>query len=129
MENHHGLLPPPEKLSSIKEGKSDKSSVLTLLGSPTLKSGFDENTWYYINQKTEQKGIFKPNIAEQNVLEVHFDKNGTVESVKQNNKLANAEIDPSDKITDNTGRRLSFWEQFFGSVVPATGGMQNSKKP
>ena len=66
----------------IKKGESSRSDVLKNLGSPTSKSTFDNNVWYYIGQKTEKRGVFDPKVVEEKIYLVAFDDEGIVEAIQ-----------------------------------------------
>ena len=59
--------------------KSNKNDIYELLGPPSIKSVFDNNTWIYIERKKESTSIFKlgkKKLKKNNVLVVEIDKKG-----------------------------------------------------
>ena len=71
------------QVEEVKAGVSKRSDVLRTLGSPTTKSTFDNNVWYYIGQETEKRGIFDPKVTKERIFLVAFDEEGTLEAVKE----------------------------------------------
>jgi thiamine-phosphate pyrophosphorylase len=51
VEKHHGINALSKKHQDIIVNKSNKNDIVLILGSPSTKSTFDENTWYYIERK------------------------------------------------------------------------------
>src|SRR5437016_2892977 len=76
-----GNLPTPEQLTQIKPGVTDKASVTALLGSPSSIASFDDATWYYISQKSQELAFFQPEVRDPEVVAVVFDKDGIVKDV------------------------------------------------
>ncbi len=70
-----GNLPDPDKLAEIKPGKHSRDDVAEILGSPSSIGVFDQETWYYISKRTEAVAFFEPEVAERQVIIVHFNKN------------------------------------------------------
>ncbi|HKX09602.1 MAG TPA: outer membrane protein assembly factor BamE [Stellaceae bacterium] len=110
-----GNLPTPEQLSQIKPGVTDKASVTALLGSPSSIASFDETTWYYISQKTEDLAFFKPEARDPEVVAVVFDKEGLVTDVHKTSSKQPRTIQPVARTTPAPGKELSFIEQLIGN--------------
>ena len=110
-----GNLPTAEQLSQIKPGVSDKASVTRVLGSPSSIASFDDTTWYYISQKTEELAFFKPEVRDPEVVAVSFDKDGTVKDVQNLRSKSPRGIEPVARTTPAPGKELSFIEQLLGN--------------
>ena len=64
----------------IKEGITNKSTIIENLGPPSIKNPFNKNVMYYVSQKM-RKEIGRENQFEKIIiLELHFNKNNTVKS-------------------------------------------------
>jgi outer membrane protein assembly factor BamE (lipoprotein component of BamABCDE complex) len=110
-----GNLPTADQLSQIKPGVTDKASVTALLGSPSSVASFDDTTWYYISQKSEELAFFKPEARDPEVVAVVFDKDGVVKDVHKTSSKAPHAIDPVARTTPAPGKELSFIEQLIGN--------------
>jgi outer membrane protein assembly factor BamE (lipoprotein component of BamABCDE complex) len=110
-----GNLPPPNVLSEIKPGTTDKETVTRLLGSPSSVSTFDNNTWYYISQKTEELAFFKPEVTDQEVVTVSFGNDGVVSEVQTTGMDSRRQVEPVARTTPAPGKELSFIEQLLGN--------------
>lgn len=71
------------QLEQVVIGIHTRTDVLRLLGSPTTIAPFDEQTWYYIGQETEKRGILDPDVKEERIVRAQFDDNGVVQSLEQ----------------------------------------------
>lgn len=110
-----GNLPTADQLSQIKPGVTDKASVTALLGSPSSVASFDDTTWYYISQKSQELAFFKPEARDPEVVAVVFDKDGVVTDVRKTSSKAPHAIEPVARTTPAPGKELSFIEQLIGN--------------
>ncbi len=97
-------------------GQSRKEDVAAILGSPSARSTFGDETWYYIQARKETRGLLAPEIAEQNVAAIHFDANQVVASVDTHTKADSVPVVMVDKTTPTQGRELGALEQLLGNV-------------
>ncbi len=110
-----GNLPTPELLSQIKPGVTDKATVTRILGSPSSVAEFDANTWYYISQKTKAVAFFKPELVDQEVVAIDFDKDGMVRDIRRRGMDDRVAVAPNPNATPAPGREFTFWEQLVGN--------------
>ena len=71
------------QLAQVTAGVSSRSDVLRNLGSPTTKSTFDNNVWYYIGQETEKRGILDPEITSERIILAAFDDEGILQTLSE----------------------------------------------
>ncbi len=112
----HGYIADEVQPSEIKPGDDTRSSVLSQLGSPSTKSTFDENTWFYISDIQERFAYFKPVVAERRIVAIRFSKDDKVDEVLQYTAGDGKVISYAARETPTRGRELGLWEQIFGSV-------------
>jgi len=110
-----GNLPTADQLSQVKPGVTDKASITALLGSPSTIASFDDTTWYYISQKSEELAFFRPEAHDPEVIAVVFDKDGIVKDVHKTTSKAPHTIEPVARTTPAPGKELSFIEQLIGN--------------
>ena len=110
-----GNLPTADQLSQIQPGVSDKASVTRVLGSPSSIASFDDATWYYISQRSEELAFFKPEARDPEVVSVTFDKDGIVKDVQKQSSKSPREIEPVARTTPAPGKELSLLEQLIGN--------------
>lgn len=111
-----GNIPEAGKLAQIKPGSTDKATVIQLLGSPSTVAAFDPNTWYYVGEKIQpEAAIFPDKVLQQDVLAIHFTKDGVVTSIDHRG-LADAEaVVPNPNATPAPGREFTLMEQLIGN--------------
>ncbi len=112
----HGFMPNPGLLSQVEAGAQDKNEIREILGTPSAVSTFDDQTWYYVTQRTENLAFFKPEIIEQRVLAISFDTSNIVADVSTYTLEDGLWVDPIDRKTPTAGKELSIIQQLFGNV-------------
>jgi outer membrane protein assembly factor BamE (lipoprotein component of BamABCDE complex) len=123
---NRGNLVEADRLALVQVGSS-KDEVFQTLGSPTMISTFDDNTWYYMGQRTEQTAFFSPEIMDRQIVVVHFDDKDKVTSIdKRGRDQTIASVDTVERATPSSGRELTFLEQLVGNVGRFGG---DKKKP
>ena len=112
----HGFMPDKELVEQIRPGVHDEDSVASLLGHPTSKAGFRQDTWLYIERKSQQLAFFAPEVTEQKVLAIDFDKDGIVRDVRHLSLKDANQIQLVQRETPTRGKELTMMEQFFGNL-------------
>ncbi len=112
-----------DRITQVKTGSSSKNDVFEALGSPSIVSTFDDNTWYYIGQRTEREAFFKPVITDRKVIAVQFDDTDHVKSMDRIGLDQAVDIEPLEQTTPAVGRDITFMEQLIGNI-----GRPSSKK-
>lgn len=112
----HGNLPDPELVAEIRSGSQARQDVVALLGSPSAVSTFEDDTWYYIGEKTTKFAFFKPTVLQRNILVVLFDGDGRVSGTKSYTLADARDVDPVDRVTPTEGRELTLLQQLLGNI-------------
>ncbi len=115
MANRGNLLD-QEKIASLKPGVSNRDSVLNTLGSPSARASFNDNTWYYIGQRTEQYSFLDPEVTEQQLITVVFDENGVMQKLEQTDKDKIAAVNPASGATPTFGHETTWIQDLFGNI-------------
>ena len=116
MVQTRGHVKAPEWEEVIQPGVAGREEVLQTLGSPSTRSSFGQETWYYITTKRESYAFFKPEITDQDVLAVTFDSSGLVENIEKVGKEGLSEVDYTSRETPTAGHELTFMEQLLGNM-------------
>jgi outer membrane protein assembly factor BamE (lipoprotein component of BamABCDE complex) len=131
------LLPPPQvrgnkvdadQLQELVPGTSTKADVTAVIGSPTARATFDDNTWLYISELTRQRIGRTLGELNQNVVVLNFDDKGVLTTVRKVDKEAALPVSMVARTTPSPGTEASFMQQLLGNIgrfnpVPgATGG-------
>ena len=112
----HGNLPDDDALARIEPGKQGRTDIVNLLGPPSVRSNFQDGTWYYVGQKQTQFAFFEPDIKERNVLVLTFDSQDRLTGKQLYNMADAREIDPVDRETPTEGRDLTIVQQLLRNV-------------
>ena len=116
-----------DRIAQVRPGLSSKNDVYEALGSPSMVSTFDDNTWYYVGQRTETEAIFAPVVTDSKVILVRFDDTDHVRTIDRVGLEQLKTIEPLDKATPAAGRDLTFMEQLLGNIG-RTGSDKKKKK-
>ncbi len=119
--DQRGNLPEKTAIEQIQPGVTDKATVTRLLGSPSSIAAFDADTWYYISQKSKSVAFFKPELLDQQVVAIKFDKDGLVRDVRHRGMEDRQEVTPNPNATPAPGREFSFIEQLIGNFGKFSG--------
>jgi outer membrane protein assembly factor BamE (lipoprotein component of BamABCDE complex) len=111
-----GYVPDDETLAGVEQGVDTKNAVVTKLGSPSTIATFDDDTWIYVNKRSEVFAFFEPTVLSQNVVAINFDPEGRVEEIRRFTLEDGRLIDPITRKTPTQGRELGLLEQLFGNV-------------
>jgi len=98
-----------QSLAKVTVGKTDKRAALELLGTPTTTSTVGGDAWYYIGQKMHRALAFMPpEMTDQNVLAVYFDKGGKVTRIANYGMKDGKVFDFVSRTTPTGGQEPSF---------------------
>jgi len=111
-----GQIPDPVKLASIQPGVQTRKEVAKLLGSPSSVTTFGDNTWYYVSRRTTQIAFLTPDVLEQRVIAINFNKKGVVRSVRQFGLDDATNISPVSRTTPTKGKQLTILDQMIGNL-------------
>jgi outer membrane protein assembly factor BamE (lipoprotein component of BamABCDE complex) len=111
-----GSLVDPDALRELIPGTSSRADVTSLIGSPTARATFDDNTWIYISQQTSTRIGRTPGVRSQKVTILTFDQNGILRSIQQRTKADSEPIAMAAGATPSPGSEASFLQQLFGNV-------------
>lgn len=108
-------------LEKIIPGESRQALVQQFLGSPSTKSDFGAETWYYMARSYSSQAFFKPKLVEQRVVAIEF-QNGVVTSIHKYSTNDAKDIAFIKQVTPAEGHDVGIAGQLLGNV-----GRFNSK--
>ena len=111
-----GYTTDAEDFKQIVIGQSRSEDVAAVLGTPTTRSSFGDEIWYYISLRRETQGLFAPQIADQQVTAIHFDADHVVKQVETRTKADAKNVQVVDTVTPTEGRHLTIMEQLLGNL-------------
>jgi outer membrane protein assembly factor BamE (lipoprotein component of BamABCDE complex) len=103
------------RMAEVVPGVSTRLNVLKSLGSPTTVAPFDDNTWYYIGQTTEKRGVLDPEVVDEKIVVVAFNDEGIVERAEELD-TDRLDIPKVRRKTQTGGNEVTFLEQFLGNL-------------
>ena len=112
----HGFQALDVKPTDLKVGDDTKSTVLERLGSPSVRSTFDPNVWFYVSQSVNQKAFYRPRVTQREVVAVSFDADEKVKNIDRLTLKDGKLIAFNGRKTPTRGRELTILEQLLGNV-------------
>ena len=117
------------QLKDLVPGTSTRVDVTSLVGSPTAKAAFDDNTWIYISEVTQPRVGRIQGVKSQDVVEMTFNDAGILRSIKHMNEADAKPVSVIARTTPSPGSESSFMQQLLGNVgrfsaagLPGSGG-------
>ena len=113
---NRGYMTKFSDFSQIQPNISTKQDVMQALGSPTTKSVFAPETWYYLGKEQTKETFFDPEIRSFSGYKITFNEAGTVSNIEMQDKSANRSFDVSEEVTETSGNEITFFQQIFGNL-------------
>jgi outer membrane protein assembly factor BamE (lipoprotein component of BamABCDE complex) len=123
-----GNLPIEEVVEQIKEGRQTREQITELIGTPSTVALFDDETWYYIGERTETVAFFTPTVLERKIIAIRFDKGGKVAAVDRYDLEDARAIEPVSRVTPTKGRELTILQQIVGNVGRFSGNSNKNRQ-
>ncbi len=118
-----------DQLKELVPGTSTRTDVTSLLGSPSARATFDDNTWFYISETTRTRVGRTPGVMAQDVTVLKFDQAGVLLDVKHLNQDDSRDVSVVSRVTPSPGSDASFMQQLLGNVGKFnTGGSPGSTR-
>lgn len=96
---------------------SSQEQVLLVLGTPSTVATVNGEAFFYISQTAQKVAFLKPEITDQKVLAVYFDKNKRVSRIAQYGMKDGKVFDFVSQTTPTSGEDLSLIKQLIGLVT------------
>jgi outer membrane protein assembly factor BamE (lipoprotein component of BamABCDE complex) len=106
----------PEDLKALTPGTSTRADVTALVGSPTTRAAFDDNTWIYISETTANRIGRTPGVLDQNVVVMTFNEQGVLSTVESKTKDDSLPVQVVTRTTPSPGTEASFLQQLLGNI-------------
>lgn len=105
-----------DAIKQLTPGTTTAADVTALLGSPTARETFDDNSWIYISQITRPRVGRLPGVLQQRVVVLNFDNNGVLQHVKVYDKADSKNVTMAPGTTPTPGAQASVLQQLFGNI-------------
>jgi outer membrane protein assembly factor BamE (lipoprotein component of BamABCDE complex) len=108
-----GYIIPDGALEQIPIGSSQEQ-VLMVLGTPSTVATVSGEAFYYISQRAERSVAFlQPNLVDQRVVAVYFDRNRRVERLANYGLKDGKVFDYVTRTTPTTGKEVNYINAMF----------------
>ncbi|HJS85640.1 MAG TPA: outer membrane protein assembly factor BamE [Acetobacteraceae bacterium] len=119
-----------EQLKQLVPGVSSQTDAAALLGSPTAKDTFDQNTWIYVSELTRPVVGGTLAIENQHVVKLRFDDRGVLRDVTTLGRRDALPARIVSRTTPAPGTEASVLQQLFGNIGRFNpGGLGGSPAP
>lgn len=117
----HGHVITNDMLSQVTVGSS-REQVELVLGTPSTTSNLNGEAYYYISQTTKTTAFLAPDIVDQRVVAVYFDKDGYVRDMGNYGLQDGKVVDFISRKTRTGGSDYGFLTQVLrGAASPSVG--------
>ncbi|WP_242011873.1 outer membrane protein assembly factor BamE [Acetobacter oeni] len=111
-----GSLIEADDYKQLKPGSSNRADALDLLGSPTARATFDDNTWIYVSMMTVPQPANFPKITKQQVVVLNFDQAGTLRVLRTLNLKDAKHPGMIQEKTPTPGTKINILQEILGNV-------------
>lgn len=105
-----------DQLKELVPGTSTRADVTALVGSPTARATFDDNTWLYVSEVTQPRVARTQAVLKQNVVVLSFNDQGVLQDVKRLGQEDSIPVAMVSRTTPSPGTEASFLQQLFGNI-------------
>ena len=103
-------------LAQLVPGTSTRADVTALIGSPTAKATFDDNTWLYIGEVTKPVIGATNAVLDQKVVVLTFDQQGVLRGIDHKGPDDSVPVSVVSRTTPSPGNDATFLQQLLGNV-------------
>ncbi|WP_159726711.1 outer membrane protein assembly factor BamE [Methylosinus sp. Ce-a6] len=114
---NRGAIVEERKVAQVKVGMSAQQ-VLALLGTPSTTSTIGGDAWYYFSQRIERQLAFMPpEVADQHILAVYFDKAKKVQRIADYGLKDGKVVDFLARTTPTAGAEFNFIRNMLAKLT------------
>lgn len=119
-----GIHVDADQLKELVPGTSTQADVTALIGSPTARATFDDNTWLYIGEKTQPRIGRTLAVVDQQVVMLTFTDRGVLQNIETRNQGDALPVSVIARTTPSPGTEAGFFQQLFGNIGRFSPGSQ-----
>lgn len=105
-----------EQVAQLVPGTSTRADALALLGSPTARAAFDDNTWIYIGELTKPVIAATNRVEDQQAVTLNFDERGVLRRIERKTSEDAVPVSVVARSTPTPGNDISFLQLLLGNV-------------
>lgn len=106
----------PERLEQLVVGIATRADALSVLGSPTARATFDDNTWIYISEMTKPVIAATNTVRDQSVVLLTFDSKGVLRKTDQKGLKDGYDVGMAAGATPSPGNETTFLQELLGNI-------------
>ncbi|NJO56233.1 MAG: outer membrane protein assembly factor BamE [Rhodospirillales bacterium] len=112
----HGNPIDPDQLARLAPGRTSKTDVVGMFGSPSNIPPFDDNTWLYMSNRERTLAFFAPNRWMRQVVVLTFDASNVLQSVETLGLEDGREVELVSRETPSFGQSPTVIQQMLGNL-------------
>jgi len=105
-----------EQLAQLVPGTSSRADATALIGSPTARATFDDNTWLYITETTKPVIGATNTVRDQQVTILKFDQAGILRGIERKGADDAVPVSVATRTTPAPGSDATLMQQLLGNV-------------
>ena len=106
----------PERLGQLVVGTATRADAVTVLGSPTAKATFDDNTWIYISEMTKPAIGATNTVRDQATVVLTFDSKGVLRKTDTKTFKDGFDVAMAAGSTPSPGNETTFLQELLGNI-------------
>ena len=111
-----GNMVDADTLKELVPGTTTRADVTSLIGTPTAKATFDDNTWIYISEVTRPIIGGTLGVDDQRVVVLSFDQAGVLRNIQTKSQKDSQPVQVVSRTTPSPGSSASILQQLLGNV-------------
>jgi len=118
VSKNHGFKSLETKFEKIVINQTNKNDIIDLIGSPSTKSDFNKNKWFYIERRKTNQSLIKlgyKKIEKNDILMVEFNNRGILKNKKIFNLKDMNKIKYLKSLTQKEFKQKNFMYNIFSS--------------
>jgi outer membrane protein assembly factor BamE (lipoprotein component of BamABCDE complex) len=113
---YNGFQVVDQSPAAVKVGEP-RATVLARLGTPTAKSLFGADTWYYMSQLSSHTAFYHPRVNRRDITAIAFAKGSDEVTAVNTYSLKDGRVIAfNGRETPTRGREMTVLEQLLGSI-------------
>jgi outer membrane protein assembly factor BamE (lipoprotein component of BamABCDE complex) len=119
VSKNHGFKSLETKFEKIVINQTNKNDIIDLIGSPSTKSDFNKNKWFYIERRKTNQSLIKlgyKKIIKNDILMVEFNNRGILKNKKIFDMNHMNEIKYVKSLTQKEFKQNNFLYNIFSSI-------------
>lgn len=111
----NGNIPSNDKFMQLKLGQN-RAQVEEILGAPSSKIPFNNESWIYMSSTVRKVAFFKPEEMSRELLVISFNAKDEVKEILIYNEDDGKDIKIDQDQTSSEGHDIGFFQKYFGGV-------------